>query len=155
MPRQDTTDFLTAFAIGTVLGIGATLLLRPEPRTARERVLRELKPHRRKLRKSGARVRAGVREGAGATAEMTGEVITIGRELLGEFRAEVQRILEDARDELRDIAADGGRGARHVRRRVRGGLDRRFAERRHGERRGAGDDADEDGAGPDAADAGE
>jgi gas vesicle protein len=120
MPRQDTTDFLTAFAIGTVLGIGATLLLRPEPTTARERVLRELKPHRRKLRKSGARVRAGVREGAGATAEMTGEVITIGRELLGEFRAEVQRILEDARDELRDIADDGARGARGIRRRGAG-----------------------------------
>ncbi len=129
MPRQDTTDFLTAFAIGTVLGIGATLLLRPEPRTARERVLRELKPYRKKVRKSRARVRQGVRDGAGASGEMTGEVITIGRELLGEFRAEVQRILEDARDELRDIAEDGARGARGIR------------------RRGAGDD---DGAGPDA-----
>ena len=28
MARQDTTDFLTAFAVGAVLGIGATLLLR-------------------------------------------------------------------------------------------------------------------------------
>ena len=25
MPRQDTVDFLTAFAVGTVLGVGATL----------------------------------------------------------------------------------------------------------------------------------
>jgi hypothetical protein len=32
MPRQDdTSDFLTAFAIGTALGVGATLLLRPRP----------------------------------------------------------------------------------------------------------------------------
>ena len=42
MPRQDTVDFLTAFAVGTVLGIGATLLLQPEE-TRREKVVRKLK----------------------------------------------------------------------------------------------------------------
>ena len=30
MARQDTVDFLTAFAVGSVLGIGATLLLTPD-----------------------------------------------------------------------------------------------------------------------------
>ena len=61
MARQDTSDFLTAFAVGTVLGIGATLLLRPEPRSPRERLMRELKPYRKKLRRSAARVGREIR----------------------------------------------------------------------------------------------
>jgi hypothetical protein len=35
MARQNTTEVLAAFAVGTVLGIGATLLLKPEPQTAK------------------------------------------------------------------------------------------------------------------------
>ncbi len=42
MPRQDTVDFLTAIAVGTVLGIGATLLLQPEPPRSRERNKKQL-----------------------------------------------------------------------------------------------------------------
>lgn len=126
MPQQDTNDLLTAFAIGTALGVGATLLLRPRPKTARERLMRELKPGRRGVTRpvpaDAVRVRrpADV-EGASAMAD---EVISVGRELLDEFRDEVQRILADARDQLRqgveaeaplgenDDPADGFAGAR-------------------------------------------
>ncbi len=102
MPRQDTNDFLTAFAIGTALGVGATLLLRPRPKSARERLMRELKPARgarRAVPADAVRVRppAEVRE----AEVLADEVISVGRELLDEFRDEVQRILSDARDQLR------------------------------------------------------
>src|SRR5690606_5021178 len=96
MARQDTIDFLTAFAVGAVLGIGATLLLTPEP-TPRERVVRQLKPYRKQMRKSYSRARDAVREGSSATGELTSELVSAGRELLGEFRHEVADILEDAR----------------------------------------------------------
>jgi vacuolar-type H+-ATPase subunit H len=43
---------------------------------------------------------------------MTGEVISAGRELLGEFQQEVARILADARDELRDLAQERVKDAR-------------------------------------------
>lgn len=109
MPRQDTVDFFTAFAIGTALGIGATLLLQPSRPPARERILKQLKPYRKRMGKSYAQVRGGVREGAGATSELTGEVISTGRELLGEFREEVARILGDAREEIREMAEDRAR----------------------------------------------
>jgi gas vesicle protein len=112
MPRQDTTDFMTAFAIGTVLGVGAALLLRRPKPTARQRLARDLKPHTKRLRRSYGTARGAVREGAAATGDMTGEVISVGRELLGEFRGEVARILADARDELKEVAAERVKDAR-------------------------------------------
>jgi gas vesicle protein len=121
MPRQDTVDFLTAFAVGTVLGIGATLLLQPE-RTPKQRVLRQMKPYRKKIRKSFSQVRGGLRGGREATGELTTEAISAGRELLGEFRSEVAEILRDAREEIQDLvqaqAKDLSKGVRRTRRKM-------------------------------------
>ena len=121
MPRQDTVDFLTAFAVGTVLGIGATLLLQPE-RTPKQRVLRQMKPYRKKIRKSFSQVRGGLRGGREATGELTSEAISAGRELLGEFRSEVADILRDAREEMQDLmqaqAKDLSKGVRRTRRKM-------------------------------------
>ena len=121
MPRQDTVDFLTAFAVGTVLGIGATLLLQPE-RTPKQRVLRQMKPYKKQMRRSYSQVRGGLRNGRAATGEMTTEAITAGRELLGEFRTEVSDILRDAREELQDLvraqAKDLSKGVRRTRRKL-------------------------------------
>lgn len=105
MARQDTNDFLAAFAIGAALGVGATLLLRPEKPNPRKQLQKRLKPHVRKLRKSAARSRkAGHLPARSAAAEgMEDDAIRAGRELLAEFRGEVQRILDEAREELREI----------------------------------------------------
>lgn len=107
MGRQDNNDFLAAFAIGAALGVGATLLLRPEKPNPRKQLQKRLKPHVRKLRRSAARKKAGrvVRRAPGA-AGMEEDAIRAGRELLAEFRGEVQRILDEARDELRQVAAE-------------------------------------------------
>jgi gas vesicle protein len=106
MPRQDTVDFLTAFAVGTVLGIGATLLLQPTQRTTSERIAKQLKPYRKKLRRSYRNLSRGVRQGSAASSDLTSDVIGAGRELLGEFRNEVADILDQARSELRDAVQD-------------------------------------------------
>ena len=108
MARQDTTDVLTAFAIGAVLGVGATLLLRPEKPNPRKQLQKRLKPHVRKLGRSAARGRKRgrrvVRPGAQGGTE---DAIQAGRELLAEFRGEVARILDEAREELRTLALEG------------------------------------------------
>ena len=107
MPEQDTNDFLTAFAIGTALGVGATLLLRPRPKSARERLMKELKPGRRPARNAVPADAVRVVRRPAEVDEVSGladEVIHVGRELLDEFREEVQRILSDARDQLRHVA---------------------------------------------------
>ncbi|HEX6926362.1 MAG TPA: hypothetical protein VF167_13155 [Longimicrobiaceae bacterium] len=121
MARQDTVDFLTAFAVGTVLGIGATLLLTPE-RTPKQRIIRQLKPYRKQMRKSYVRARDAVREGSQATGDLTAEVVSAGKELLGEFRHEVAGILDDARKELREMVQEQvkemSRGRKRARRKL-------------------------------------
>jgi gas vesicle protein len=110
MAREDTYDFLTAFAVGAVLGMGTTLLLQGgRPKTAKERLLRELKPYYRK-KIGGGKVARGVRRGR-AAVDMADDAIDAGRELLSEFRDEVKRIVEDARDELVEALEDGDGGA--------------------------------------------
>jgi gas vesicle protein len=102
MDRDDTIEFLTAFAIGTAIGVGLTFLLKPKP-TRRERLVRQLRPVGKRMRKGASQLRAGVREGAGATSDFTTEVISAGQELLEEFRGEVSSILKDARGEIKDL----------------------------------------------------
>lgn len=114
MASNDTSDFLTAFAIGTALGAGAILLLRPARPNPRRRLAKRLKPRRGRKLARRSRIRSVRLEGGDATlgAEasqaMTQEVIATGRELLAEFRAEVQRILDDAREELRVLRGEPG-----------------------------------------------
>jgi len=117
MAREDTNDFLTAFAVGAVLGIGATLLLRGgRPKSAKERLLRELKPYYRK-KIGGGKVARGVRRHRAAAADMADDAIDTGRELLSEFRDEVKRIVEDARDDLVEALEDKpGAGRKRARR---------------------------------------
>jgi len=115
MASNDTSDFLTAFAIGTALGAGAILLLRPARPNPRKRLAKRLKPRSGRNLARRSRIRSVRLEGgdagaaglgADATQEMTREVIATGRELLAEFRAEVQRILDEAREELRSMGLD-------------------------------------------------
>lgn len=106
MARQDTNDFLAAFGIGAVLGIGAMVLLRPEKPNPRKQLQKRLKPHVRKLGKSASRTRKAARVAVREAGTTTDEVIHAGRELLAEFRAEVARILDEARDELRGMALE-------------------------------------------------
>lgn len=113
MAGQDgSNDFLAAFGIGAVLGIGAALLLRPA-RDPRRRLVKRARPHAKKLRRSARRTRKAVREAAGSGAGMTGDAIEAGRELLAEFRAEADRILERARNELHEMAVDHDASGRH------------------------------------------
>lgn len=115
MARQDTNDFLTAFAIGAALGVGATLLLRPEKPNPRKQLQKRLKPHVRKLRRSAAKTRKAGRAAPprpAAAEGMEDDAIRAGRELLAEFRGEVQRILEEARGELRELSAARSRRPR-------------------------------------------
>jgi gas vesicle protein len=113
MARND-NDFLTAFAIGAALGVGATLLLRPEKPNPRKQLQKRLKPHVRKLRKGAVKTRKAGRVAPRpfAAEGMEDDAIRAGRELLAEFRGEVQRILDEARGELRDLSAERARRPR-------------------------------------------
>ena len=118
MAKQETSDFLTAFAIGTVLGVGATLLLRSNKETQTERLLREIKPLRRRASKQMKRARSGISDGAEAAERFGGEILDTGRSVLSQFRDEVADIVTSARDEIVDAARDSIKGARKGARRA-------------------------------------
>ncbi len=105
MPRQDNLDFLTAFAVGAVLGVGTALLLQPSP-TPKERVVKQWKPYRKQMKKSYGEAREVFADAGGATGEMSSELVSAGKELLGEFRSEVAKVLRDARGEMEEIVED-------------------------------------------------
>ena len=94
--------------------------LRPR-RSAADRIRRELKPHRRKLRKKAKRARKELGGSAGATAELAEELVAAGRTILHEFRIELAELMEAARIEL-SRAAD--RAAKEARRTGRTAMDR-------------------------------
>lgn len=112
MAQQETNDFVTAFVIGAVVGVGATLLLKPDPPTRTERVMKGLEPYRKRMRKSTKRARKGLSHGAGAAADLSQELAGASRQVLGDFRSELSELLAEAREEISDAIADQVRTTR-------------------------------------------
>jgi gas vesicle protein len=112
MAKQETADFLTAFAIGTVLGVGATLLLRSGREADHERLLSELRPLRKGAVKQLRRARAGAATGAHAAEQLGTDLLETGRSVLSDFREEIADIVSSARDEIIESARHGVKRAR-------------------------------------------
>jgi hypothetical protein len=105
--RDGGGEFLAAFGIGAALGLGAALLLGPAP-DPRRRLAKRAKPHGKRAGRQAKRARraaASAEAGAGVRAGITHEAIAAGREILAEFRAEVDRIVERARGEIAEARA--------------------------------------------------
>jgi hypothetical protein len=98
MAAQGTNDFIAAFGLGALLGVGAVFLLRPS-RDPRRRLVRKARPHGKRLQRRAREAQAAAERvlHAHPTAD---EAISSGKELIAEFRAEVARILDEARREL-------------------------------------------------------
>lgn len=107
MNEQETTDFLAAFAIGAVVGVGAMLLLGPKRRTrGTRRVARDLRPYRKKMRKSARRARKGIEQTAGATAELRDDLTAASRTVVRDFQEEFADLLASAREEIAHTVDD-------------------------------------------------
>ena len=151
MSSNDSTDFLAALGVGTLLGVAAAILLRPSPRSARERLLREIRPYRDQLRHSADEARRALtatahlaEEAVNSPDELTDDAIQVGRELLIEFREEVRRVLEEARMELAGLTEEAPAAGRRARWELEERLERRLGERRSGvDRRYEDEDIDE------------
>lgn len=99
---RDDTDFLAALAIGAIAGLGLSLLFRRDPPSRRERLMKELKPYRKKLNKQARRARDTIGKQASSAAKRGDAVVAGGRDALDSFRSEVSDIVSAARA---DIAA--------------------------------------------------
>lgn len=102
MERRDSVELVAAFAVGAILGVGATLLLGPQPALPRRIAGR--------LGDSGKRLSRRARRAAGEAGEaLTGA----GRELLEQFRREMADAVSAAREQLAHDVYDQLRGRRH------------------------------------------
>ncbi|HUH12325.1 MAG TPA: hypothetical protein VMK65_04415 [Longimicrobiales bacterium] len=100
MADRDTREFLAAFAVGAVLGIGATLLMRPDAPTARERLTRELKDYGKRAGKTARRARKGMGRGLEDARERGGQAVAGGVDMVDDLRDEVSDIVSSARQEI-------------------------------------------------------
>lgn len=120
MDDRDTTEMMTAFAVGTLIGVGAMLLLRPEPEPRSARVLRQLRRTGRTLGKGARRVGGEVADRASAAADMSIDLVETGRKVAAALREEVNEIVADAREELSQAIGDQVEAAgRTMRKRAR------------------------------------
>lgn len=115
MPERDTREFMAALAVGAALGVVAAWLLRREPPSRRERLMRDLKPYRKKASRTAKKAR----KGAGAALDRGSSLVADGRETLGDLREEVADIVRSARVELADAVKEQLRDAEKAFRRMR------------------------------------
>jgi gas vesicle protein len=98
--RPDLAEFLGAFAVGAIIGAGATLLLRPEPKRGTARIRQDLAPYGRRVRKNTQVARRNFAAGADAASAAAEALGQAGRTLIHDLREEVAEIVGTARADL-------------------------------------------------------
>jgi gas vesicle protein len=121
MPERDTdsVDLLTAFAIGAMIGVGATLLLRSEPETPTQRLLKGFAPIAKKARKGVRSAGKTYGRSMRLSREATEKLGSSSKEVIEDFRDQIEDILSSARDELGAVARRQVKTAQRALRRVR------------------------------------
>ncbi|HKJ93089.1 MAG TPA: hypothetical protein VJ957_07965 [Longimicrobiales bacterium] len=104
--EQDNTDVIAAVVIGAIAGLGLSLLLRREPPSRRERLMKELAPYRKKLSKQARRARDTIGKQASAAARRGDTMVEGGRDALDSFRSEVSDIVSTARADLTTLVEE-------------------------------------------------
>ncbi len=133
MRDQETTDVLTALAIGAVVGIGAALLLRGEDMTRRERLLREIRPLTKRARQSAHKAQRELEKGAKRARRQAGRTAASAVEYVGDgaragtdatlgaasaLRRVSNDVMNDLRDEIASLVSSAGRELRRTAKRT-------------------------------------
>ena len=117
MRDTDSVDLFTAFAIGAMIGVGATLLLRPDPPTAGEQIFKRFKPVAKRARKAAHRVSRRAERGLEQSRAAGREIGNAGKYIYEELRDQIDEIISSARSELSDSARKQLKNARRSLRR--------------------------------------
>lgn len=99
MRDWDTTDYVTAFAVGTVIGIGAALIFRPK-KTRTQRIMKEIEPYRKQASKSARRASKRLGREWDAATDRGEALVDTGRDVLERFRDELVDMASSATSEL-------------------------------------------------------
>ncbi|MGH7475882.1 MAG: hypothetical protein ACRELD_06315 [Longimicrobiales bacterium] len=123
MVDYEKQDIVMTVAIGAALGVLAVLFLRPK-QSRRDRLMKEIEPYRKKLRRGVSRAQTALGEGAAAGRSAGEDLYGGARDVLDDFRDQLVDIAAAARDEFAEIIDEQVRDARKVARsgvrRVRG-----------------------------------
>ena len=119
MAENDSVDILTAFAIGAMIGVGATLLLRSEPETTTDRIVKGLRPIARKARRAAGRAGKEYGKSMRLTGKATARLGGAGKDAIEDLQKQIEEILSSAREELTDTARAQLKAARRSMRRFR------------------------------------
>ena len=118
MRERDDSDILAALAIGAVVGIGAALLFRSGDGMDRERIIRKLKP----LKKKATRAFRDAQRSAVDKLHDVGDAGHILRrssgKIAGDLQTDAAKIVRAARKELRASARDSVKQAQKAMRRA-------------------------------------
>ena len=118
MTDRDNNDVWTALAIGAVVGIGATLLMRAQQDDDTHELIKRLRPMKRQAQKTarkaakyaGKRVVRGMR----AASETGEDLLSSGRDILEELQEGARDIVHETRSELRKVARETVREAQRA-----------------------------------------
>lgn len=106
MKHDDSTEYMSIFVVGALVGVGAALLFAPKPKTRREKIMQEIEPYRKKLDKSSAKARKRMTKQASAASAWGEGMVDASREVMADMRAEIADMVADARDEIAHAVAD-------------------------------------------------
>jgi gas vesicle protein len=101
---DSSSEFVIAFAVGALLGVGAALLLAPDPPTRREKLAKQLRKRtsaaRKELGKRTGSARKELGKRASAAADVGDELVEAGRAVARDLREEVADLVAEARSEI-------------------------------------------------------
>jgi vacuolar-type H+-ATPase subunit H len=112
MRDRDNTDVWTAVAIGAILGVGATLLVRAHQEDDAHEIIRRLRPVARQAKRTAKAARKEFGRQTRHAGETGDELLSSGREIMNELRRGARDIVRSTRKELRKAARESLREAR-------------------------------------------
>lgn len=98
--RPDVAEFILAFAVGTIVGAAATMLLRPEPKRGVARIRKDLEPYGKQIRQNTRAARQNLTASADAASLAAEAIGKAGRTLMHDLREEVAEIVSNASDDM-------------------------------------------------------
>jgi gas vesicle protein len=118
MTERGNSDVWTAVAIGAIVGIGATLLVRARQDDDAHEIVKRLRPvtkHAKNAARSASKQLGRSARRAGKSGE---ELLSAGHDIMDELRKGAREIVHATRDELRKATRDSVREVQRAARRA-------------------------------------
>ena len=114
MNERDNTDVWAAVAIGAIVGIGATLLVRARQEDDAHEIIKRIRPAARKARKLAGSAGKEMGRQARAAGRSGGELLSTGQDIMDDLRQGAREIVHATRDELRKATRESIREMRRA-----------------------------------------